>query len=341
MGCYKSLPGAEFFFKIKKMNKGLTIFNLSVTSLLLLFLFTSYLSREEADKQAVNPTETEEQLSVAMLSQEIRSIRMKDHYEFAGERVPIENFDIGERLERELLVNSYWHSSTSLNIKMANRFFDMIEPILAEEGIPDDFKYLAVAESNLRNVTSPAGAKGVWQFLANTGRAYGLEINAEVDERYHYEKATRAASAYLRDYYKQFGSWTLAAAAYNMGGPRLKRFLADQRAESYYDLNLFEETNRYVFRIIAFKEIMESPAHYGFLIDEEDKYPPFDNVKWVPVNQPIANLGDFAAEHDISYRMLKVYNPWLISGSLNNVSGKNYKIKVPLPEVHPVEIIAE
>lgn len=322
------------------MNKGLTIFNLSVTSILLIFLLTSYLSREEADKQLVNDAVAEESSNV-LLSQQIRSIRLKDHYDFAGERVPIENFDIRERLERELLVNSYWHSSTSLNIKMANRFFEIIEPILEEEGIPDDFKYLAVAESNLRNVTSPAGAKGIWQFLANTGRGYGLEINAEVDERYHYEKATRAACKYIRDYYEEFGSWTLAAAAYNMGGPRLKRFLRDQRADSYYDLNLFEETNRYVFRIIAFKEIMENPREYGFLIEDEDMYPPFNNVKWVDINEPISNLGDFATEHSISYRMLKVYNPWLISGSLNNVRGKNYQIKVPVQEGYLEEEMGE
>ncbi|TVR80655.1 MAG: lytic transglycosylase domain-containing protein [Saprospirales bacterium] len=322
------------------MNKGLAIFNLSVTSLLLIFLLTSYLSKEEADKQMTNEAAIEE-LSNVLLSQQIRSIQLKNDYDFAGERVPIENFDIRERLERELLVNSYWHSSTSLNIKMANRFFEIIEPILKEEGIPDDFKYLAVAESNLRNVTSPAGAKGIWQFLANTGRGYGLEINAEVDERYHYEKATRAACRYIRDYYEEFGSWTLAAAAYNMGGPRLKRFLRDQRAESYYDLNLFEETNRYVFRIIAFKEIMESPREYGFLIEEEDMYPPFDHIKWVEINEPIANLGDFATEYGISYRMLKVYNPWLISGSLNNVRGKNYRIKVPIQDGYRDEYIGE
>ncbi|TVR88758.1 MAG: lytic transglycosylase domain-containing protein [Saprospirales bacterium] len=314
------------------MNKGLTIFNISLSSILLLLLLSSYLSTDKGEEQKIQREMANIGAMGTMVPQQIRSIGLKDHYEFAGERVPVESFDVRERLERELLVNSYWHSSTTLNIKMARRFFDIIEPILEEEGIPDDFKYLAMAESNLRNVTSPAGAKGIWQFLSNTGRGYGLEINSEVDERYHYEKATRAACQYIREYYEEFGSWTLAAAAYNMGGPRLKRFLKDQRADNYYDLNLFEETNRYVFRILAFKEILENREQYGFFIEEDEMYPVFEDVKYVRVDQAIPNLGDFAAEHGISYRMLKVYNPWLISGSLNNARNRTYEIKVPIQD---------
>lgn len=312
------------------MNKGLTIFNLTLSSLLLIFLFTSYLTGGE-EKEATTEKFNEEEVYYG-LPQKVRTVQLNKPFSFAGEDVPLENFDIRERLEREILVNSYWHSSTALNIKMANRFFEIIEPILAEEGVPDDFKYLAVAESNLRNVTSPAGAKGIWQFLAATGRSYGLEINNEVDERYHLEKSTRAAARYIKDYYKQFGSWTLAAAAYNMGGPRLHRELDNQRANGYYDLNLFEETNRYVFRIIAFKEIMENPALYGFYIREDEKYSPLTKIELVQVNAPISNLGDFAVEHGISYRLLKVYNPWLITNSLRNVTGKNYHIAVPIAE---------
>lgn len=310
------------------MNKGLTILNLALSSLLLILLFSSYLSGGEKEK--IKEEKYEENDVYYGLPQNVRSVKLNKDFTFAGEPVPIENFDIRERLEREILVNSYWHSSTALNIKMANRFFEVMEPILAEEGVPDDFKYLAVAESNLRNVTSPAGAKGVWQFLAATGRSYGLEINSEVDERYHLEKSTRAAARYIKDYYQQFGSWTLAAAAYNMGGPRLHRELDNQRAGGYYDLNLFEETNRYVFRIIAFKEIIEHPALYGFYIREDEKYSPLTEVELVKIDSPIPNLGDFAVEYDISYRMLKVYNPWLITNSLRNVAGKNYQIAVPL-----------
>lgn len=320
------------------MNKGLTIFNLALSSLLLIFLFSSYLSGGE-EKASDTPKFEEAEVHYG-LPQNVRSVQLHKDFSFAGEPVPVDNFDIRERLEREVLVNSYWHSSTALNMKMANRFFEVIEPILAEEGVPDDFKYLAVAESNLRNVTSPAGAKGIWQFLAATGRAYGLEINNEVEERYHLEKSTRAAARYIKDYYEELGSWTLAAAAYNMGGPRLKRELDNQRADSYYDLNLFEETNRYVFRIIAFKEIMENPTKYGFYIREDEKYPPLTDVEYIQVDEPIPNLGDFAREHGISYRMLKVYNPWLITNSLRNVAGKNYQIAIPksanreeLPEI--------
>lgn len=320
------------------MNKGLTIFNLAISTLLLIFLFTSYLSGGEDKK--VSTEKYEEDEIYYGLPQKVKSVHLNKEFTFAGEPVPIENFDIRERLEREVLVNSYWHSSTALNMKMANRFFDIIEPILAEEGVPDDFKYLAVAESNLRNLTSPAGAKGVWQFLAATGRSYGLEVTNEVDERYHLEKSTRAAARYIRDYYKQFGSWTLAAAAYNMGGPRLHREIDNQRANSYYDLNLFEETNRYVFRIIAFKEIMENPTLYGFYISEDEKYPPLTEIELIQVNKPISNLGDFAVENGISYRMLKVYNPWLITNSLKSVAGKNYLIAVPLTTIHN-ELIQE
>ena len=310
------------------MNRGLTIFNIALSSVLIIFILSSYLTD---DKPSINSQKLlEKEEGSIHIAQNIRSVQIKDDYYFAGERVPVENFDIRERLERELLVNTYWHSSTALNIKMANRFFPIIEPILEEEGIPDDFKYLAVAESNLRNVTSPAGAKGIWQFLANTGRAYGLEINSEVDERYHYEKATRAACRYLKDYYDKLGSWTLVAAAYNMGGPRLERFLKDQRALDYYDVNLFEETNRYVFRILAFKEIMENPEEYGFFISPENMYPPFEDLELIEVGQPIANLGDFAADHGISYRMLKVYNPWLISDKLAVSRGNVYHIAVPV-----------
>jgi len=263
-----------------------------------------------------------------MLPQVIRSINVNKAYNFAHEDVPMDNFDAVERLDRELSVNSYWHSSTLLNIKSAGRYFPVIEPILAEYGIPDDFKYLAVTESNLRNVTSPAGAKGIWQFVKNTGQYYGLEINGEVDERYNLEKATVAACKYLNDYYDDFGSWTLAAAAYNMGGPRVKRMLAEQHAKTYFDLNVNPETSRYIFRIIAMKEILTSPNDFGFYIEENELYKPLDS-ETIAVAESIPNWGVFAEEHGISYRMLKVYNPWLISGNLTCSGKKVYEVRVP------------
>ncbi|MCB0655000.1 MAG: lytic transglycosylase domain-containing protein [Saprospiraceae bacterium] len=291
-------------------------------------LFISYTFEED-----VAPTVVKD-ASIAdgeneLLPQVIKSVPLDKGYAFAGESVPVDNFDVYERLDREMLVNSYWHSSTVLNIKAANRYFPVIEPILAEEGIPDDFKYLAVIESNLRNETSPAGARGLWQFLKSIGSYYGLEINDEVDERLNVEKSTLAACKYLKDSKRKFGSWTLAAAAYNMGDTRLRKELDQQKADNYYDLNLNDETSRYVFRILAVKEILQDPQAFGFIIDPQHLYEPLDKYQVVEVDKGITDLGDFAQEHGITYRMLKVYNPWLRTGKLTNKTGKTYQIKIP------------
>lgn len=287
-------------------------------------LFTSYTPEDtEPTKQASTQNDT------ASLPQVIHSPNLDQAFQFAGEALPMDNFDVKERLDRELTVNSYWHSSTVLNIKTAARFFPIIEKILEENGVPEDFKYLAVAESGLRNVSSPAGAKGVWQFVKNTGTYYGLEINSEVDERYHLEKATKAACEYIKGYKEQFGSWTLAAAAYNMGGPNLKKELGLQRAKSFYDLNLNAETNRYLFRIIAMKEILKTPQDFGFYLDEEDLYKPLEDFAVAEVTESISNLGDFAAKYGTTYRMIKLYNPWLRNSKLTNSKGKTYEIRVP------------
>jgi hypothetical protein len=241
----------------------------------------------------------------------------------------MENFDAVERLDRELLVNSYWHSSTVLNIKNASRYFPVIEPILAANGIPDDFKYLAVIESNLRNVTSPAGAKGIWQIMKPTGQHYDLEINGEVDERYHIEKATEAACKLIKDYYSEFGSWTTTAAAYNMGETRMRRDLEEQRAKNYYDLNINAETSRYIFRIMAVKEILNDPESFGFFIEPEEMYQPLD-FKTIAVTESVDDWAQFAEDHGISYRLLKVYNPWLVSGKLTCSGKKIYQVKLPV-----------
>ncbi len=264
------------------------------------------------------------------LPQVIHGVNLKQPFNFADEQLPMDNFDVRERLDREMSVNSYWHSSTLLNIKNSTRHFPLMEKILKEEGVPEDFKYLAVAESGLRNVRSPAGAKGFWQFMKNTATHYGLEVSTEVDERYHIEKATRAACKYIKSYFKKFGSWTLAAAAYNMGGPRLKKEIDAQKAISYYDLNLNDETNRYVFRIVAIKEILNSPQNFGFYLDDEDYYQPLDKFGVLEVDTTIANLGNFAKKYGTSYRMLKVYNPWLRSSKLTNSKRKKYDIRVPM-----------
>lgn len=264
---------------------------------------------------------------VANLPQMIKPVDLDKTFNFAGEVMP-DNFDTHERLDRELLVNAYWQSSTLLNIKAANRYFPIIEKILKENGIPEDFKYLAVAESSLRNVSSPANAKGFWQFRKLAAKEFGLEVNDEVDERYHLEKATRAACQYLRQLHDRFGNWTNAAAAYNVGPTNFARSLRDQKEDSFYDLNLNAETSRYVFRLIAIKEIMSNPQKYGFYLDESEKYSPLDEYYEVVVDKSVDNWGDFAKEHDVSYRVLKVYNPWLLDNKLTVIKN-TYHIKIP------------
>jgi membrane-bound lytic murein transglycosylase D len=276
--------------------------------------------------EMITPVET----GISRLPQIIKSVRLDKPYVLAGEDFPMGNFDALERLDRELLVNSYWHSSTLLNIKNARRYFPVISPILAEEGVPDDFKYVAVIESNLRNETSPAGARGIWQFMPSVARGYGLEISNEVDERYHLEKSTRAACALIKRYKERFGTWTNALGAYNMGETRFAKEQSIQNMKSYFDMNFGIETGRYLFRVLAMKEIMENPTDFGFYVDNEDPlYHPLTDYHALTVDTSIPNLGTYALEHGTSYRMLKVYNPWLTSNNLTVPPGKTYQIKVP------------
>lgn len=247
---------------------------------------------------------------------------------FAGEAVPTDIIDVKEKLDRELVVNSYWHSNTFLMIKRANRWFPVIEPILAENGIPEDFKYLALIESGLTNAVSPAGATGFWQFMKATGQSYGLQVTSEVDERYHVEKSTEAACHYLRDAFDKYHSWTLVAASYNMGMSGLGRRLSEQQVESYYDLLLNAETARYVYRIAAVKEIFEQPEAYGFFIADEDLYAPYQ-THLVDVDQPVSDFIVFAQEQGINYKVLKTLNPWLRKGQLSSTGGKTFAVKIP------------
>jgi membrane-bound lytic murein transglycosylase D len=264
---------------------------------------------------------------VSILSQKIMPVNLDRQWYFAGESMPV-NVDTRERLHRELIINSYLHSATLLNILNSTRYFPVIEKILKEEGVPDDFKYLAIAESNLRNAVSPAGAKGVWQFMSAAASEQNLEVSVEVDERYHLEKSTRAAARYLKNLYNKFGSWTNAAAAYNIGAGRLSKLMLEQGESNYYDLELNQETARYVFRIIAIKEVVSDPIAFGYRIDSEDKYPPLDDYKEIEITESIPNLGEFAKKHNTSYRLLKYYNPWLLSSKLS-VKNKKYTIKIP------------
>lgn len=259
---------------------------------------------------------------------------MPDHITLFGEEVPLQMFDVRESLERELIVNSYLHSATLQNLKRATRFFPVIEPILKEKGLPDDFKYLCVIESNLTQAVSSAGAAGFWQIMKSTAVEYGLEVSTDVDERYHIEKATAAACRYLETSKEMFGSWTMAAAAYNMGKAGAQKQVARQRVTSYYDLHLNDETARYVYRIIALKLIMEQPGRYGFILQEGETYEPVP-YETVNVSTRIASLTDFALEHGTSYKMLKLLNPWLRETYLEIKKGKPYEIRIPAKGYRP------
>lgn len=258
----------------------------------------------------------------------VKALKIPEDLSFAGERVPLEKPDVKERIDRELLVNTYWQSNGLLWLKRINKYFPIIEPILKEEGVPNDFKYLAVIESDLLNVTSPAGAKGMWQMLKTAARENGLEVNENVDERYNLEKATRAACKYLKGAKKRLGSWSLAAGAYHAGNHGIDKRMKQQLVTNYWDVLAGEMTERYVPRILAAKEILSNPEKYGFEFDEEDLYTIPAN-KTLKINKPITNIAAFAKKHGTYYKELKSLNPWLRENKLNNKSGKTYFIKIP------------
>ena len=247
---------------------------------------------------------------------------------FAGEEVPIQSPEIWERLDKELLKNIYWQSSTMLFFKKANKYFPIIEPILKKNNIPNDFKYLAIIESGLDNVVSPAGATGFWQIMKGTALEYGLEVNSGIDERYNLEKSTELACSYLNDAYEKFGNWTIAAASYNMGKSGVRTRMLKQGTNNYYNLHLNSETARYVFRILAVKEIMENPKKYGFIFRDKDLYV-MPEYKTLEVDSTIANLSDFAKIQGVNYKLLKQFNPWLRTSSLPDKSRKKYVLKIP------------
>jgi len=248
---------------------------------------------------------------------------------FAGEKVPLERWDIEEALERELLYNYYNQYHTLYILRLASRYFPVIEPILKANGVPLDFKYLCIAESALRNQTSRAGAVGFWQFMPGTAPEYGLEINNDVDERYDVEKSTVAACKYFLQAYNRFGSWTAVAASYNMGQGGFNSRKTSQHQTNYYDLMLPEETMRYVYRILAFKLLIGEAEQFGYIVNGKDAYQPIP-VKTITVTHTIPDLVDFAINHGTTYKMLKTLNPWLRSDNLSNASGKTYIIKLPL-----------
>lgn len=249
--------------------------------------------------------------------------------DFSGEATPLKIADVKERFDRELLVNVNLHASTILAIKRASRAFSVIEPILKKNGIPDDFKYLAVIESGLVNVVSPAGARGIWPFMPETAKERGMEVNENVDQRYDLEKSTQAACSYFLSAKGKFGSWTLAAASYNGGMTGVNKQIEIQKVYNYYDLLLTEETSRYVFRILALKEIMENPKKYNFRIAPEEVYATLPTRK-IEIDSSIADLADLAKSQGINYKILKIHNPWLRETKLTNDTGKKYQIEIPL-----------
>jgi hypothetical protein len=259
----------------------------------------------------------------------IKALKLPSGLNLAGERVPVEINDVKERMERELLVNTYWQSNGILLIKRANKYFPILEPLLKKYNLPDDFKFLALAESGFTDETSSAGAAGIWHFMRTTGKEYGLEINDNVDERYHIEKSTQVAAEYLIKSKEKLGTWTLAAAAYNAGNYGISRRLEAQQVVRYYDAKLPNETERYVFRILALKEIISNPKKYGFIFEEDDLYT-MEKTKTIKVDTAISNLTLFAKKYGMNYKEFKIHNPWLREHKLNNSSRKLYEIKIPL-----------
>ena len=289
--------------------------NLVGSVLLLLFLFIQFsFIDHKKDEPVVN------KVSPPELPAEIN---------FSGEKVPLERWDVKERLDREMLINYYGHANILFLMKMSNRYFPIISERLKANGVPDDFKYLCVAESNLVSTAiSPSKAVSFWQFLGGTAPGFGLRVNSEVDERYNIEKATDAACRYLKQAYSKFGSWTAAAASYNCGQAGYNNRAIQQRTKNYYDLLLPEETNRYMFRILAFKHLLENAEGLGFELKEEEKYQPIQ-FRLVEVKSSINNLTQFAIDNGTTYKMLQLMNPWLRGRSLTASSANNYQLKLP------------
>lgn len=267
-------------------------------------------------------------LDLPLVNHQASTLSLPKQLSFAGEEVPLHIPEVIERLDREMHINAYWHTNTIFLIKRANRWLPLIEPILAQHGIPEDFKYLAVIESSLENVTSPRNAVGFWQLLKPTANELGLETNRWIDERYDPIRSTEAACRYLKKAYDRLGNWTLVAAAYNRGVRGIQNALENQQVDNYYDLLLNEETARYVYRILACKEILENPSRYGFKVDKTHLYETI-NYTYVRVSNDINDLVAFAKAQGITYKQLRMHNPWLQDSKLKVGRGKTYLIAIP------------
>jgi membrane-bound lytic murein transglycosylase D len=266
----------------------------------------------------------------------IQPFKLPDNVTFAGEKMPLDNFDTKESLEREILISAYRHSSTILIIKRANRYLPLIEKILKKYNIPDDFKYLAAAESEYSNMISPVGATGFWQIMPETGREEGMEINSVVDERYDVEKSTQFACEYFLKSYEKYANWTLAAASYNGGRSGIDEQIEIQNQKNYYDLLLSEETARYIFRAVAYKLVITDPERFGFNIGKDDLYSELKYFE-VKVDTAVASFSDFAEKFGTNYKMLKFLNPWLRKPYLTPKPDKEYLIKIPADGMRNIE----
>lgn len=287
----------------------------------------TYMEFKEVDEQAedfVEYTELPQGTTVNAIA-----IALPDSLSFSGERVPLEIPDVRERLDREMHINAYWHTNTIFLLKRAHRWLPQISVILAEEGIPDDFKYVPAIEGAFLNDISPKSAVGFWQFRKDAAKEFGLEVNRQVDERYDPLKSTRAACRYLKKAYDKFGSWTLVAASFNRGRAGLIRAMDNQKVDSYYDLMLNEETSRYVFRILAAKEIIEHPQRYGFHVPEDQLYN-IEEVRYVTLEGSVNSWVNWANDNGINFKLLKRHNPWIQGSSLTVSGRKEYKVAIPV-----------
>lgn len=262
------------------------------------------------------------------IEQVVRIPDLPDSLSFSGEAVPLGYWDVRESLQREITTISYWHGSLSYIIQLDNRYRGEITRVLKEEGVPEDFYYLCIAESGLQPVVSSAGAAGYWQFLKSTAKEYGLVTDDEVDERYNIEKSTRAAAAYFKKGKEEFGSWTLSAASYNIGMDNVRYRVKIQNESNYYDMQFPEETGRYLFRALAFKTIMNDPQKYGFFIDKSKLFPEL-KYKEVEIEGPVENWSDFARQHGTNFKILKIYNQWIRANMLQNKAKRKYTVKLP------------
>lgn len=295
-----------------------------LTALGLLFVTSVYYT----DKQDEYPANTPEKGTGTDKWVNAKEIHTPKVLKFADEKVPLHRIDVYEQLEREIVVNTFYHSQTVLLLKKLPRYFAIIEPILKRNNIPDDFKFLAVAESGLSpTIMSPAGAVGLWQFMKSTAKEYKLEVNSEVDERYNIEKSTQAACDYLNKQYKKYKSWTMVAASYNTGRRNVDRQVKRQKTDKYFDLLFNEETGRYVYRILALKTILNNPESYGFYV--KNTYP-IIKTKKIKIKGRVKDFADFAHKHKISYKTLKNFNPWLREAYLKNKRKKIYYITIPV-----------